>query len=582
MSIYIGDKSIYNWAMNSEVKVCQNCKNNFTIEPDDFSFYEKMKVPPPTWCPECRLIRRLASTNERVLYHRTCDFDGKNILSMFPKDAPFPVYETEIWYSDQWDPYDYGMDYDFSRPFFEQFLELQNKVPRMALVRQGKSINSPYVHRVSDPRNSYMVFRATSPEDSMYSYISNGMRQCVDCFMVNDSELCYECINCERCYHLLFGQESTECRDSSFLYACNNCSNCVGCVNLRNKEYCIWNEQYTKEDYFKKIKELELNTASGLTKMELSFNAFRKKFPQRSTFSLKSNEISGNWFTNCENVHNSFGCFNVKDGKYLFAVFNSEDCMDFFEWGNQAELIYESENCGLNISRISFSSQCWTGASDLTYCDSCPGAHHCFGCIGLKKGEYSILNKRYSKEEYELLVEKIKQQMNKLPYRNSRGIEYRFGEHFPNEICPFAYNETAAVDFFPLTKEEAIAKGFRWKDREKRNYTTTIEAKNLPETIAEVPDSIVNEIISCEEKDSPYSVGAFKIASDELSFYRKMDLPLPHVCFDVRHTRRLSKRPQIQIQKRNCSNCNKVVETLYTETFAPILYCEECYQQEVI
>jgi RNA polymerase subunit RPABC4/transcription elongation factor Spt4 len=37
-----------------ETKNCQNCKKDFNIEPDDFSFYEKMKVPVPTWCPECR------------------------------------------------------------------------------------------------------------------------------------------------------------------------------------------------------------------------------------------------------------------------------------------------------------------------------------------------------------------------------------------------------------------------------------------------------------------------------------------------------------------------------------------------
>ena len=32
--------------MNSETKTCQNCKQSFIIEPEDFEFYEKMKVPP--------------------------------------------------------------------------------------------------------------------------------------------------------------------------------------------------------------------------------------------------------------------------------------------------------------------------------------------------------------------------------------------------------------------------------------------------------------------------------------------------------------------------------------------------------
>src|SRR3989344_4837608 len=96
----------------SSVQACKNCKKNFTIEPDDFSFYEKIKGPPPTWCPECRQMRRFIQTNETVLYKRKCDFTGKDIFSMYPPDAPFPVYETDVWYSDDWDPYDYGIDFD--------------------------------------------------------------------------------------------------------------------------------------------------------------------------------------------------------------------------------------------------------------------------------------------------------------------------------------------------------------------------------------------------------------------------------------------------------------------------------------
>ncbi len=164
-----------------ENRICQNCKKDFTIEPDDFGFYEKIKVPPPTFCPDCRFVRRLASSNERVLYKRKCDFSGNDIFSMYPSGASFPVYNTDDWYSDKWDPYQYGMDYDFSRPFFEQFKELLNKVPKMALVRQGLSVNSPYVHRVTDPKNSYMVFRATAPSDSFYSYTVEKFKDSSDC-----------------------------------------------------------------------------------------------------------------------------------------------------------------------------------------------------------------------------------------------------------------------------------------------------------------------------------------------------------------------------------------------------------------
>jgi len=69
--------------MNSETKTCQNCKAQFTIVPEDFAFYDKLKVPPPTWCPQCRLQRRLTQINVRVLYKRTCDLCKKETLSLF-------------------------------------------------------------------------------------------------------------------------------------------------------------------------------------------------------------------------------------------------------------------------------------------------------------------------------------------------------------------------------------------------------------------------------------------------------------------------------------------------------------------
>ena len=224
-----------------ETKNCQNCKKDFVIEPEDFNFYEKIKVPPPTFCVECREQRRLSFRNERVLYKKDCDLCGKNVVSRVSPDKKYLTYCTKCWWSDKWDSYSYGMEYDFSRSFFEQFLELKNKVPRMTLVRQGMSVNSPYTHRVKDMKDSYMVFRTTRGTNCLYTYIGKDILDCVDCFEISDCELCYECIDCDKCYKTRFSQESKELRDCFFMYGCRNCSDCVGCVNLVNQRYCIFN-----------------------------------------------------------------------------------------------------------------------------------------------------------------------------------------------------------------------------------------------------------------------------------------------------------------------------------------------------
>src|ERR1700687_3598884 len=106
--------------MNAETKTCQNCKASFMIEPDDFAFYEKIKVPSPTWCPDCRMLRRLLWRNERILYKRQCKAPGhsEGLISIFPEDTSHPVYDQEYWWSDDWDASTYGREYDFSKPFF--------------------------------------------------------------------------------------------------------------------------------------------------------------------------------------------------------------------------------------------------------------------------------------------------------------------------------------------------------------------------------------------------------------------------------------------------------------------------------
>src|SRR3989338_7505586 len=103
--------------MTSETKICQNCKQPFVIEPEDFDFYKKIDVPPPTFCWLCRAQRRMCFRNERILYKRKSYFNGKDIFSMYAPDSVYKVYEKDIWLSDQWDPLEHGQEYDFNRPF---------------------------------------------------------------------------------------------------------------------------------------------------------------------------------------------------------------------------------------------------------------------------------------------------------------------------------------------------------------------------------------------------------------------------------------------------------------------------------
>src|SRR3989338_7213427 len=94
---------------------CKKCRQEFILDKDDLVFYEKMKVPPPLVCPDCRFKMRALFRNETTLYSgRKCGLCAKSIISMYNPKSPYIIYCQDCFYSEKWEPKDYGRDYDFS------------------------------------------------------------------------------------------------------------------------------------------------------------------------------------------------------------------------------------------------------------------------------------------------------------------------------------------------------------------------------------------------------------------------------------------------------------------------------------
>jgi len=146
----------------SSVQACKTCKKDFEIRKEDLIFYEQVKTVPPLHCPDCRMMMRLAFRNERTFYKRQCDMCKKDIVSLYPKESPYTVYCGGCWWSDNWDPKSFAMDYDPNKTLFEQFKALQLKVPRLALVMLN-SVRSDYTNGASDNKDCYLIFAAEYP-----------------------------------------------------------------------------------------------------------------------------------------------------------------------------------------------------------------------------------------------------------------------------------------------------------------------------------------------------------------------------------------------------------------------------------
>ncbi len=246
--------------------------------------------------------------------------------------------------------------------------------------------------------------------------------------------------------------------------------------------------------------------------------------------------------------------------------------------GGGSELTYEGISIGVHNNYCLLGSIIWY-SNNVHYSYMMNNCKDCFGCAELNGKQYCILNKQYTKEEYENLLPKVIQHMMDVPFEDKKGKIYRFGEYFPPEISPYAYNETVAQDYFPLKKETAEEKGYLWREYESGIYTTDINGSDLPDTILEADNSILEKTIACEITGRPY-----RITEQEFSFYKRMNLPLPSVHPDERHNARLRIRNPMKLHKRMCFFGDKEVDT----TFPPVseggpekVVCTEHYNKEV-
>ncbi len=548
-------------------KTCKNCGINFQIVSEESelrnrisSHFETGVVPAPTHCPDCRMQRRMSFRNERFLYNRNCSKTGKQIISGYPEGVKFPVYERSEWWKDDWDALNYGIDFDFSRPFFEQFEQLLSTVPRPALNGQNTE-NSDYCNFAFDAKDCYLSQCVYRGEALLYCYWLLECKSCIDCSYCFQTENCVGCLDSNHSYNCFYCVLSHNCSDSYYLYDCRRCRDCFACVGLRDKSYCLFNEQFTKEEYEKRIKEFDLQDEEQVRQVQERLEGLKLQVPHLYSIQDKTENCSGDYIFESKNCHDCYQVYRSEDCMY---VQDSEvkNCLDGYHTG-WSEMTYEVYS-PIRQTATAFCSQCWDGSNDF-YSDNCRHCAHCFGCVGLLHKKYCILNKQYTKEEYEELMPRIVEHMKKMG---------EWGEFFPIAISPFPYNETMAQEFFPLSKEKALEDGYAWRDTDKREYRPA--SCDFPNRIKDVPDSIVNEVLACVDCGKNY-----KVISQELNIYRRKGLSVPKKCPDCRNAARVSQRNSRKLWSRKCDKCDVGIRSTYVADCPETVYCEKCYLQEM-
>lgn len=531
---------------------CKNCAQDFEIADWDLQLIDqispvfqgkKFSIPAPVLCPNCRQQRRMAYRNERSLYKRDCKKCHKTMLSVYSEDKPFTIYCRDCWWADDWSGTDFAQDFDFNRPFFDQYYELMKKVPQLGILNAFDQ-NSEYSNYGYQNKDCYLMFTADFNEKCSYGCFVWKSFDCYDNLFLIESQLCYECIDCVKSYGSAYCRESEGLTDCFGCVDCRNCESCFGSSGLRNKKYHFFNEALTKEEYEKKVADAKANWPETLRK----FKEVGKETPRRNLFLVQCENTLGDHLKNCKNCSYCFDSQELEECKYVTNA--PVKCDHILDIDGAGWLFWSYQCIATQGNHHLFSDHHWPEGSDLTYCSFSCGSSNCFGCVGIRKGKYCILNKQYSKEEYEKLAARIVEHMIKTG---------EWSDCFLPKFSRFAYNETLAQQYYPLSKEEVLNLGYQW--HEESADKTGVDLEN---------------IVMCEVSGKP-----FRLTKQELEFYKKLGLPSPKRHPEIRMKDRDALRNPRQFWTRNCDSCGTAMQTTYSPDRPEKVYCEACYLKTV-
>jgi len=334
---------------------------------------------------------------------------------------------------------------------------------------------------------------------------------------------------------------------------------------LVGKEYHIFNKPVSREEFEKKKKEILNGSYSSFLKAMEEFERIKLETIHRFTHSINLENSTADHSADLKNCSDCFEAFTSEDCIHALSTEDSRDIHNCFSagWPGCDRVFTSAVTRG--STEIAYCTYTFF-SSNLRYCDSSNEVHNSFGCIGLQHKRNCILNKQYSKDEYDELLPRI------IEHMKSTG---EWGHFFSSAISPYAYNESAAQDYLPLSESEAKTLGYRWLAKDKKDYIKP-SVLEIPDSVHDLEAGFTKEILACEGCSKNY-----RVHPRELDFYKRQGIGIPRFCHICRHRRRFKTRNPLKLFKRTCKNCQKEIKSSYSPERTEAVYCKKCYLEEI-
>lgn len=492
------------------------------------------------------------------IHKRKSDYSDKQIISVFSDKCPYPVWHIDEWIKNS-NPK--STSYEKNLDFWDQIWNLFKVCPIPHNTWLWNE-NCEYTDDCWNSKNCYLCHSLGYSQDIAYCFRIIRNSDSMFCVFSFDLQKCIDVIYWFDCYNTKYWIDIKRCKNSYFLFDCEDCEDCFMCYNLRNKKYNIWNIQFSKEEYFEELKKYNF----------LSRNVYE---------TLKSNFhkliIEKAWWKNLHNnnIYNSIWDYldNCKNSKNCFYLDNWEDCENWFRcfwiktWKNiisvfEWEKVFNSTMVQGNCFNINYSFNI-TSSKNLEYCANCHNCDDCFLCSWLVWKKYFILNKEYSISDYEKLKQEI---------INDMKTKWVYWEFFPAYFSPSSYNESLSWIYYPLSISKQKKYWFNVFEQDIRNNIWLKHLKDLPDDISKID----NYDFKWWYFDEVYN-RTFQVTDLDISFSKKLWVPLN----DRFYIRRLKENfswmyPSYELRETKCVKSWKPIKTNLPEKFdSRILSIEE-------
>lgn len=552
-------------ALKPGIKTCPITGETWTCAERDLKVTKNLNLPQTDHAPLTRLKWLSAMwPGGQWWYNRHAELNKPIVCPVHPSTGIKVLPDVE-WFDKDFSSL--GKETDLKSPFFNQLIALRRAVPSQTNRNFEPAENSISIVSLGDV-NSYFVVLSKS-KDTFFAVSALETESSAEVYNSSSITNCYQVIHCERMHTCSYIRESKDCIRCDFLFDCRNCENCFGATNKRNAKYLWFNKQLSKKEWEARRAEVDLGSRKETQKWLAKFNELVKAAPWPENFNVQSENSTGEYLTKTTNCDHTYFADGGAKNEYwtTFSIGQAENNAYTGTPANSRECYWSADVSSCFRCHYSYLlSRC----QNVEYSTECYDCENCFGCVGLRKKQFCILNKQYAESEYWKTLDAIKCAMLE------RG---EYGQFLPAKMSPAWFPESGAF------KYHLADRTFGEKINAHLFEPDTDGAMGDIATIAEVTDA--NELPDCVDEldswigkpvyDSTYN-RRFSLLAPEVALYKKLRVAPPtkhHVkrLLDTIHT------SQVGVFKQTaCTQCNKEITVSENPTYSNRkILCKRCY-----